>query len=83
MDTSVDSLWARITQLENLVSQTRHDVHSALTPARLAGDFVRANSQPRAQRSGEVVVEAIDRTLKLLKTTRDVVPPKATPQRGS
>jgi signal transduction histidine kinase len=78
LDQPVEASQARlIAQLEALVSQTRHDIRSALTPAMLAADLMRANEDPRVQRSGEVVVAAVERTLKILKATRDVVPPKA------
>jgi hypothetical protein len=82
MDQSVAALQARIAQLEALVSQTRHDVRSALTPAMLAADLMRTNDDPRVQRSGAVVVAAVERTLKILKATRDIVAPKASNPKG-
>ena len=43
-----------------LLSRTRHDVRSALAPAMLAADQLRASADPRAQRSAATVLRAED-----------------------
>jgi hypothetical protein len=71
-----DVAQARILQLEQLISNVRHDVNGALTPALLMADRLRGDDNPRVQRAGETIGQAIVKVTKLLKATRDIVPPK-------
>ena len=72
----LQDLQGKIVTLEALMSRTRHDVRSALAPAMLAADLMRASPDPRTQRSGDTVVRAIERVLDSLDATREVVPPR-------
>ncbi len=74
MDRSLRDLQSRIITLEALLSRTRHDVRSALAPAMLAADMLRASPDPRVQRSAATVVRAIERVLEMLDSTREVMP---------
>ncbi len=74
MGQSLEDLQSRISALEAMIGRTRHDVRSALAPAMLAGDMMRASTDPRVQRAGTTVVRAIERVLSMLDTTRAEVP---------
>lgn len=76
MGQSLSDLQSRVDTLETLLARTRHDVRSALAPAMLAADMLRANPDPRAQRSAATVLRAIERVLEMLDATREVVPPR-------
>ncbi len=79
MGQSLADLQSRIDTLEKLTSRMRHDVRSALAPAMLAADMLRANPDPKAQRNGATVVRAIERVMEILEATRETVPPPAEP----
>ncbi len=79
MGQSPDDLQSRIAALEAMIARTRHDVRSALAPAMLAGDMMRASTDPRVQRGGITVVRAIERVLSMLDTTRAEVPAQPDP----
>jgi hypothetical protein len=68
---------SRIVALETLLQRARHDVRSALAPAMLAADMMRAHADPRVQHSGATVVRSIERVLGTLDATRELVPPKS------
>ena len=67
-------LQSRIASLESQLSRTRHDVRSALAPAMLAADMLRASTDPRVQRSASTVLHAIERVLVMLDATREPPP---------
>lgn len=79
MGQSPDDLQSRIAALEAMIARTRHNVRSALAPAMLAGDMMRASTDPRVQRGGITVVRAIERVLSMLDTTRAEVPAQPDP----
>ena len=74
MGQSHSDMKSRVATLETLLARTRHDVRSALAPAMLAADTLRANPDPRVQRSAATVLRAIERVLEMLDATREVVP---------
>lgn len=76
MGQSLPDLPARVSNLETLLSRTRHDVRSALAPAMLSADMLHANPDPRVQRSAATVLRAIERVLEILDSTREIVPPR-------
>lgn len=72
---SVPDADKRIGELEKLVSSVRHDVNGALTPALMVADRLRSSTDPQVRRAGEKIGESILRVTKILKATRDTVPP--------
>ncbi len=74
MGEPLPDLQFRIAALETMISRTRHDIRSALAPAMLAADMMQTSPDPRAQRSGAIVVLAIERVLAMLDATRQVPP---------
>ncbi len=66
----------RIRVLEKLVSNVRHDVNGALTPALMVADSLRSHADPRVQRAGSKIGESILRVTALLRSTRETVPPR-------
>ncbi len=66
---------ARIAELESLVANVRHDVAGALTPALMVADRLRSHADPAVQSAGEKIGAAVLRATKILKATREVVPP--------
>lgn len=73
----VEQLRHRVAELEKLISALRHDINGALTPALLMADYLRNNSDPAVRRAGERIGDSVVRATKLLKASRDVVPPQA------
>ena len=65
----------RIAELEKLISGVRHDVSGALTPALMVADSLQSNADPKVQRAGTKIADSILRATKILKATRDAVPP--------
>ena len=76
MDESPMDLQVRITALEAAMQRARHDVRSALVPAMLAADMMRAHIDPKVQDSAAAVVRSIERVLHTLDSTRKLVPPR-------
>ena len=76
MKRSVEDMERRIDELEQLVATLRHDVNGALTPALLMADQLRMSADPATQRAGERIGQAIVRVTNLLKSSRDLVPPR-------
>ena len=66
----------RTAELEKLISNVRHDVCGALTPALMLADGLQSNADPKVQRSGAKIAESIMRATRLLKATRELVPPR-------
>ena len=71
---SIEAAEARIAELERLISNVRHDVNGALTPALMVADRLASNADPALRRSGEKIGESILRVTGMLKATRDLVP---------
>jgi len=67
-------LQSRIDALQMMMARTRHDVRSALAPAMLAAEMLKANPDPKVQRSGATMVRAIERVLGMLDSTRELAP---------
>lgn len=76
MRRSIDTAERRIGELEQLVSTLRHDINSALAPALLMADRLRADDSPRIRNAGEHVSRSVMRVIELLKATRGVVVPR-------
>lgn len=66
----------RVAQLEQLVSDLRHDIRGALASTRLTTDRMRADPDPRMQKFAATIDRATDRILERLDATRSVVPPR-------
>jgi hypothetical protein len=64
----------RVRELEKLVSQLRHDLRGAITPAALVADRLRQNAEPGVQRAGATVAAVVERVLAILDATRPAVP---------
>ena len=65
----------RTAELEKLISNVRHDVCGALTPALMLADSLQSSADPKVQRAGVKIADSIMRATQLLKATRDTVPP--------
>jgi hypothetical protein len=73
------SAQARIEQLERLVSELRHDMRGAISPAVLIADRLMRNGDPVVQRSGRTIQAVVDRVLSILEATTPIVPPRGGP----
>jgi hypothetical protein len=71
-----DAAQARVEELERLVSELRHDLRGAISPAALIADRLRQNSDPAIQRSGNTIGIVVDRVLAVLDNTIKIVPPR-------
>jgi len=76
MDQTPTDLQFRIAALEAAMQRARHDVRSALVPALLAADMMRAHADPKVQDSAAAVSRSIERVLHTLDATRKLVPPR-------
>jgi hypothetical protein len=76
MQRSIEEAEGRINELETLVSNLRHGVSGALTPALIVADRLRSDADPRVQGAGERVARSILRAMGLLKASRDIVASK-------
>jgi signal transduction histidine kinase len=67
------ALWrnARLAALGTVVAKVSHDLRGILTPALLTAERLQLNTDPRAQRAGEILVQAIDRAADLVRRTLD------------
>lgn len=74
---------ARVEELEQLVSELRHDLRGAMSPAALIADRLRQNNDPAVQRSGKTIGIVVERVLAILDKTCQVVPPRAAGQGGT
>ena len=74
-DTAVRTV-DRVEKLERLVSQMRHDVCGALSPAMLMADLLLMQSDPKVRTAAERIVNAIERTTALVRASRSAVPPR-------
>lgn len=76
---------ARITELESLVSELRHDVRGALSSTRLVTDRMRSDPDERMQRFATTIDRATQRILDRLDATVAIVPSRGggPPDRGT
>ena len=74
-----DAPQSRIAELERLVSELRHDIRGALSPAMLIADRLRQNPDPSVQKSGHTIDVVVQRILKVLDATREAVPARDRP----
>ena len=67
------ALWrnARLAALGTVVAKVSHDLRGILTPALLTAERLQLNSDPRVQRAGEVLAQAVDRAAELVRRTLD------------
>ena len=67
------ALWrnARLAGLGTVVAKVSHDLRGILTPALLSAERLMLNPDPRIQRAGETLVQAVDRATELVKRTLD------------
>jgi signal transduction histidine kinase len=72
----MDDTRARIAQLEELVSELRHDLRGALASTRLVTDRMRGDADPRMQKFGTTIDRATQRILDRLDDTKTLVPPR-------
>ena len=66
----------RLEELEELVARMRHDVCGALSPAMLMADMLLLQPDPKVRTAAERIVQAIERTTKLVRASRSAVPPR-------
>ncbi|HUB14928.1 MAG TPA: hypothetical protein VMB34_23465 [Acetobacteraceae bacterium] len=72
-----DTAQLRVELLERLVSELRHDLRGAISPAALIADRLRQSEDPSLQRSGRTIGIVVDRVLAILDATCEAVPPRA------
>jgi hypothetical protein len=77
-----DAAQSRVEILERLVSELRHDLRGAMSPAALIADRLRQNDDPAVQRSGKTIGIVVERVLAILEATCQVVPPRGPAQAG-
>jgi signal transduction histidine kinase len=67
------ALWrnARLAALGTVVAKVSHDLRGILTPALLTAERLQLNTDPRVQRAGEVLTQAVDRATELVGRTLD------------
>ena len=67
------ALWrnARLAALGTVVAKVSHDLRGILTPALLSAERLQLNPDPRIQRAGEVLSQAVDRAADLVRRTLD------------
>lgn len=73
---------SRVDELERLVSDLRHDLRGAISPAALIADRLRQSDDPAVQRSGKTVGIVVERVLAILEATCKAVPPRGSNQAG-
>jgi signal transduction histidine kinase len=67
------ALWrnARLAALGTVVAKVSHDLRGILTPALLTAERLQLNSDPKVQRAGETLAQAVDRATDLVRRTLD------------
>ncbi len=67
------ALWrnARLAALGTVVAKVSHDLRGILTPALLSAERLQLNADPRVQRAGEILVQAVERAADLVRRTLD------------
>ncbi len=65
------ALWrnARLAALGTVVAKVSHDLRGILTPALLSAERLQMHADPRVQRSGEVLAQAVERAADLVRRT--------------
>ena len=66
---------ARIDALQAQVSNLRHDLRGALSPALIVSDRLIAHADPAIRRAGETVVRSIGQASALIATSKTHEPP--------
>jgi len=77
-----DAEQARVEELEHLVSELRHDLRGAMSPAALIADRLRQSNDPAVQRSGKTIGIVVERVLAILEGTCELVPPRGAGRTG-
>jgi hypothetical protein len=77
-----DAAQSRAEALERLVSELRHDLRGAISPAVLIADRLRQSTDPAVQRSGKTIGIVVERILAILDATFQAVPPRSSGQAG-
>lgn len=67
------ALWrnARLAALGAVVAKVSHDLRGILTPALLTAERLELNADPKVQRAGETVAQAVERATELVRRTLD------------
>lgn len=67
------ALWrnARLAALGTVVAKVSHDLRGILTPALLSAERLQSHTDPRVQRAGGVLAQAVDRATDLVRRTLD------------
>jgi len=67
------ALWrnARLAALGTVVAKVSHDLRGILTPALLTSERLQLNPDPKVQRAGETLAQAVDRATDLVRRTLD------------
>jgi signal transduction histidine kinase len=67
------ALWrnARLAALGTVVAKVSHDLRGILTPALLSAERLQSHADPRVQRAGGVLAQAVDRATDLVRRTLD------------
>jgi len=67
------ALWrnARLAALGTVVAKVSHDLRGILTPALLTSERLQLNTDPKVQRAGETLAQAVDRATDLVRRTLD------------
>lgn len=67
------ALWrnARLAALGTVVAKVSHDLRGILTPALLTSERLQLHADPKVQRAGETLAQAVDRATDLVRRTLD------------
>jgi signal transduction histidine kinase len=67
------ALWrnARLAALGTVCAKVSHDLRGILTPALLTAERLQLNADPKVQRAGETLAQAVDRATDLVRRTLD------------
>lgn len=67
------ALWrnARLAGIGTVVAKVSHDLRGILTPALLTAERLQLNPDPKVQRAGETLAQAVDRATDLVRRTLD------------
>ncbi|MEJ0020923.1 MAG: HAMP domain-containing sensor histidine kinase [Acetobacteraceae bacterium] len=67
------ALWrnARLAALGTVVAKVSHDLRGILTPALLSAERLQLNADPKVQRAGDTLVQAVERAADLVRRTLD------------
>jgi signal transduction histidine kinase len=70
----------RVIELERLISELRHDLRGAISPAALIADRLERSDDPAIRRSGKTIGGVVERILAILDATSRTVPPNRGPE---